>query len=81
LGIGDRGLGPIPNPQSPIPNPQSPIPILRNYFIIKRIKAKDIIFFILINNLNIIIPNNYTLAKSLLKLFIFKGETKDEISI
>jgi len=27
LGIGDRGLGPIPNPQSPIPNPQSPIPI------------------------------------------------------
>jgi len=24
-GIGDRGLGPIPNPQSPIPNPQSPI--------------------------------------------------------
>jgi len=26
LGIGDRGLGPIPNPQSPIPNPQSPIP-------------------------------------------------------
>jgi len=26
LGIGDLGLGPIPNPQSPIPNPQSPIP-------------------------------------------------------
>ena len=25
LGIGDWGLGPIPNP--PIPNPQSPIPI------------------------------------------------------
>jgi len=24
LGIGDLGLGPIPNPQSPIPNPQSP---------------------------------------------------------
>jgi len=24
LGIGDWGLGPIPNPQSPIPNPQSP---------------------------------------------------------
>jgi len=22
--MGDRGLGPIPNPQSPIPNPQSP---------------------------------------------------------
>jgi len=27
LGLGDWGLGPIPNPQSPIPNPQSPIPI------------------------------------------------------
>jgi len=26
LGIGDWGLGPIPNPQSPIPNPQSPNP-------------------------------------------------------
>jgi len=26
LGMGDWGLGPIPNPQSPIPNPQSPIP-------------------------------------------------------
>jgi len=25
IGIGDWGLGPIPNPQSPIPNPQSPI--------------------------------------------------------
>jgi len=24
LGIGDWGLGPIPNPQSPNPNPQSP---------------------------------------------------------
>ena len=23
-GMGDWGLGPIPNPQSPIPNPQSP---------------------------------------------------------
>jgi len=31
LGIGDWGLGPIPNPQSPIPNPQSPKKI--NYFI------------------------------------------------
>jgi len=27
LGIGDWGLGPIPNPQSPIPNPQSPNPL------------------------------------------------------
>jgi len=28
LGIGDWGLGPIPNPQSPIPNPQSPNKVL-----------------------------------------------------
>jgi len=33
LGIGDWGLGPIPNPQSPIPNPQSPIN--QNNFVIK----------------------------------------------
>ena len=35
-GIGDWGLGPIPNPQSPIPNPQSPIPNVNfnfNHFI------------------------------------------------
>jgi len=31
LGIGDWGLGPIPNPQSPIPNPQSPKIPPRNY--------------------------------------------------
>ena len=36
MGIGDWGLGPIPNPQSPIPNPQSPIPIL----ILNLIKGK-----------------------------------------
>jgi len=30
LGIGDWGLGPIPNPQSPIPNPQSPLIIYQN---------------------------------------------------
>jgi len=28
LGIGDWGLGPIPNPQSPIPNPPSPIKVI-----------------------------------------------------
>jgi len=32
LGIGDWGLGPIPNPQSPIPNPQSPKE--NNYFLL-----------------------------------------------
>ena len=29
LGIGDWGLGPIPNPQSPIPNPQSPNKLMK----------------------------------------------------
>jgi hypothetical protein len=29
LGIGDWGLGPIPNPQSPIPNPQSPVKTIK----------------------------------------------------
>jgi hypothetical protein len=40
LGIGDWGLGPIPNPQSPIPNPQSP-----NYptFLIKFLKNNKIL--------------------------------------
>jgi len=28
LGIGDWGLGPIPNPQTPIPNPQSPLKVI-----------------------------------------------------
>ena len=43
MGIGDWGLGPIPNPQSPIPNPQSPFSILNNlfkYFRNKNIKKK-----------------------------------------
>jgi len=34
LGIGDWGLGPIPNPQSPIPNPQSPIPNKNIFYIL-----------------------------------------------
>jgi len=34
LGIGDWGLGPIPNPQSPIPNPQSPNEKLNNIKIV-----------------------------------------------
>jgi len=38
LGIGDGGLGPIPNPQSPIPNPQTPIIIILNYKKNKNIK-------------------------------------------
>jgi len=34
MGIGDWGLGPIPNPQSPIPNPQSPIILYLLLFLI-----------------------------------------------
>jgi hypothetical protein len=57
LGIGDWGLGPIPNPQSPIPNPQSPIPneiLILISFLIKLIKNKKLFF---INILFIIITN------------------------
>jgi len=37
MGIGDWGLGPIPNPQSPIPNPQSPIPNPKSFIYIKKL--------------------------------------------
>jgi len=43
MGIGDWGLGPIPNPQSPIPNPQSPIPVLIYNLKYNLIKIKLII--------------------------------------
>jgi len=49
LGIGDWGLGPIPNPQSPIPNPQSPykkIEVLNKFFLLKD-KINKKIFIIL----------------------------------
>jgi len=42
LGIGDWGLGPIPNPQSPIPNPQSPIKV-KDIFKYNKIAIKNII--------------------------------------
>jgi len=35
LGLGDWGLGPIPNPQTPIPNPQSPFGLIYVKIIIK----------------------------------------------
>ena len=44
MGIGDWGLGPIPNPQSPIPNPQSPL--LIDFIILKRITLKKFKYFI-----------------------------------
>jgi hypothetical protein len=45
LGIGDWGLGPIPNPQSPIPNPQSPI-YNNIYYISLFYKIKEIIIIL-----------------------------------
>jgi len=48
LGIGDWGLGPIPNPQSPIPNPQSPIPIYKSSIksVLKKINKIILIIFL-----------------------------------
>ena len=47
LGIGDWGLGTIPNPQSPIPNPHG------------RVKLKKIKFIILKNFLKTFINLDY----------------------
>jgi hypothetical protein len=51
LGIGDWGLGPIPNPQSPIPNPQSPIPNKKAKKLYKKINIYNliIIYYFIIN--------------------------------
>jgi hypothetical protein len=47
LGIGDWGLGPIPNPQSPIPNPQSPFKskklFIKNF---NKIKLNELLFLL-----------------------------------
>ena len=55
MGIGDWGLGPIPNPQSPIPNPQSPSQMI--YFIIYLNKYNKIAFYYFLNKLKIKINN------------------------
>jgi hypothetical protein len=56
LGIGDWGLGPIPNPQSPIPNPQSPYENYPLYQIIIIIK----IYYCKMNKLKLnIFENGY----------------------
>jgi hypothetical protein len=52
LGIGDWGLGPIPNPQSPIPNPQSP-----NYIEQIRFLNNNKIKILFLNNSYYIIKN------------------------
>jgi hypothetical protein len=41
----------IPNPQSPIPNPQSPNKIMFEKKILKKLKLKIFICFILLNKL------------------------------
>jgi hypothetical protein len=47
LGIGDWGLGPIPNPQSPIPNPH----LSKNELKITKItKLKNIYWLLPIND-------------------------------
>ena len=59
LGIGDWGLGPIPNPQSPIPNP-----LLVNL----------ILFLNILNNFNIyyylILIFKYIIKSNIIYLFI-----------
>jgi len=74
LGIGDWGLGPIPNPQSPIPNPQSP----RNFINI----YKFFIFIIIIIYYIFIISkyNKIIIRKDMKKLPKFKG-IKSEINL
>jgi len=75
LGIGDWGLGPIPNPQSPIPNPQSPIPIYKKkkiYLIINRLsnKIKYSNFILILKMIKIGLRNNL-LYPFLLIIFTF----------
>ena len=43
MGMGDWGLGPIPNPQSPIPNPQSPFLFNFINYLIKLKKSFNIL--------------------------------------
>jgi len=49
MGIGDWGLGPIPNPQSPIPNPQSPIYKIKKSFYLEKIIILYLYILLLIN--------------------------------
>jgi hypothetical protein len=55
LGIGDWGLGPIPNPQSPIPNPQSPSPYIKIILLIRKKIINN--YLIKFKNKNIFILN------------------------
>ena len=45
MGIGDWGLGPIPNPQSPIPNPQSPLRLFYDIIYEKNENIKIYLFY------------------------------------
>jgi len=58
MGIGDWGLGPIPNPQSPIPNPQILIvKTIVNYYLILKI--------LFINNYLLTVLLKYNLIKKI----------------
>jgi len=58
LGIGDWGLGPIPNPQSPIPNPQSPCKLYNLFILIKYLNLFIKILIYLLLKLKYIYRNN-----------------------
>jgi len=88
LGIGDWGLGPIPNPQSPIPNPQSPNGIFFTYLIPYYLILKFNSFSLLINlpftrnDFYLIFFNNFFMKSLrqvdiliLLSLFVFTVHT------
>ena len=53
MGIGDWGLGPIPNPQSPIPNPQSPFNYY--YYYLSYILFKNLNNFLIVINVKYLI--------------------------
>jgi hypothetical protein len=63
LGIGDWGLGPIPNPQSPIPNPQSPIPIVELF------NNKKKLIYLKINKYKQFLYKNYLLLLEIIKFY------------
>ena len=67
LGIGDWGLGPIPNPQSPIPNPQSPTKIKKLCININHKIFKNKYIFIILIKYN----KNLTIIKMFINNILF----------
>jgi len=64
LGIGDWGLGPIPNPQTPIPNPQNNI-----FFIQILLNNNNYINKLIIKLINFKLFSHITKSESLTKYF------------